>query len=96
MKDYARLWKQIVAFFSFVRELDKTKDPSIDFERRNKSVLTTSSNGLGGFAVDGSGVRAEIVRIVVVVAVAIPPSVPAAAVEAAQHRIRPRRFGCKG
>ena len=85
-----------MSHFSFARELDKTKDPSIDFERRNKSVLTILSNGLGGFAVDGSGVQVEIVRIVVVVAVAIPPLVLAAAVEAAQHRIRPRRFGYKG
>ena len=71
-----------MSHFSFVRELDKTKDPSIDFERRNKSVLTILLNRLGGFAVDGSGVRVEIVRIVVVVAVATPLSVLEAAVEA--------------
>ena len=70
-------------YFSFARELDKTKDPSIDFERRNKSVLTILLNGLGGFAVDRSGVRVEIVRIVVVVAVAIPLLVLVVAVEAA-------------
>ena len=44
-----------LSHFSFARELDKTKDPSIGFEGRNKSVLTTSLNGPGGFAVDGSG-----------------------------------------